>query len=288
MKRYGRDYVFTSNQAPIRVIKTTHHGIEERHDHEFFEIVLVCGGTALHVSLDGEKGLSRGDIIILRPGVWHSYQNCKHLQIYNCCLGVELLRRELAWLMEDVSLGYLLWSGLFAEHRRGLLITHLASRGFKKCQVALNDLFVSTNKTKYRPEHLARLLHFFSILGQEFLRDAKTIQPERPRIHVAVMEGVRLLEENLTGKWTLGHLAEKVRIAPSHLLRLFRKTTGLPPMAYLARCRAERAANLLSNTALPIGEIAIQTGWESPHYFSRRFHAHFGVSASAYRTRCQK
>jgi AraC family L-rhamnose operon transcriptional activator RhaR len=44
------------------------------------------------------------------PGVWHGYEHCRELSVYNCCFSSELLRRELSWTREDPLLGYLLWA----------------------------------------------------------------------------------------------------------------------------------------------------------------------------------
>jgi AraC family L-rhamnose operon transcriptional activator RhaR len=96
---------------------------------------------------------------------------------------------------------------------------------------------------------------------------------------------MRLLEEDLARAWTLEDLADKVLLDPSYLVRLFRGATGLPPMAYLARCRAERAAGLLLKTDRSIADIGSDVGWGEPYYFARRFKSHFGMSASDYRRR---
>jgi hypothetical protein len=81
------------------------------HTHSFVEIAFATGGEGVHHSLAGRQQLSRGDVILLRPGVWHGYDNCRNLELYNCCFSSELLRHELAWTREDPLLGYLLWTG---------------------------------------------------------------------------------------------------------------------------------------------------------------------------------
>ncbi|GAA0594558.1 helix-turn-helix transcriptional regulator [Kribbella sandramycini] len=101
--------------------------------------------------------------------------------------------------------------------------------------------------------------------------------------HPAVQHAMRLLEADLTAGWTLGRLAAAVNLAPGSLVRLFGRTAGVPPMAFLNRLRAERAAGLLIETELPIGSIGALVGWPDPSHATRRFRAHFGLSPTRYR-----
>ena len=59
--------------------------------------------------------------------------------------------------------------------------------------------------------------------------------------------------------------------------------TGLPPKAYLAQLRAERAAVLLLHSDDPSTGIGRAVGWPDQNYFARRFKAHYGLSATTYR-----
>jgi transcriptional regulator GlxA family with amidase domain len=59
----------------------------------------------------------------------------------------------------------------------------------------------------------------------------------------------------------------------------------MPPMAYLARRRVEKAAGLLLHTDQPVTQIGRSVGWPDQNYFARRFKAHFGLSATTYRSR---
>ncbi|MFG1815150.1 helix-turn-helix domain-containing protein [Kribbella sp. NPDC049174] len=101
--------------------------------------------------------------------------------------------------------------------------------------------------------------------------------------HPAVQHAMRLLEASIDEPWTLDRLAAAVNLAPSYLIRLFGRTAGISPMAYLNRIRAERAAGLLIETDLPIATIGATVGWHDPSHASRRFHAVFGLSPSRYR-----
>jgi AraC family L-rhamnose operon transcriptional activator RhaR len=76
-----------------------------------------------------------------------------------------------------------------------------------------------------------------------------------------------------------------LHLAPGYLVRLFKAATGPPPMAYLARLRAEHAATLLLHSDQPVTCIGQAVGWPDQNYFARRFKAHYGLSATSYRAR---
>lgn len=101
--------------------------------------------------------------------------------------------------------------------------------------------------------------------------------------HPAALEAVRLLQERPDLPWTLDALARAVHLDRSHLIRRFRECTGLTPMAYLARLRAERAAALLLDTSDDVSVIGAAVGWPDPAHFARRFRAHFAMTPSRYR-----
>jgi AraC family L-rhamnose operon transcriptional activator RhaR len=103
--------------------------------------------------------------------------------------------------------------------------------------------------------------------------------------HPAVLEAMRMMEAEPARQWTLSELASDLHLAPGYLVRLFKSTTGLPPMAFLSRHRVELAADRLLHTDQPISRIGESVGWPDQNYFARRFKSHYGLSASTYRAR---
>ncbi|MEV5965366.1 AraC family transcriptional regulator [Kribbella sp. NPDC051952] len=104
------------------------------------------------------------------------------------------------------------------------------------------------------------------------------------RTHPAVQHAMRLLEASIDEPWTLDRLAARVNLAPGYMVRLFGKTAGISPMAYLNRLRAERAAGLLIETELPVATVGAMVGWHDPSHATRRFRSTFGLSPSQYRS----
>ena len=245
------------------------------HTHSFVEVAVITAGSGVHHSLAGRQQLRVGDVILLRPGVWHGYQDCRRLDVYNCCFSTDLLQRELAWTREDPLLGHLLWTGPYSSRRRGVLTTRLEPDGLAECTAHL-DL--------HRGDIVGRLTLFLSCLARA-VAERDDVAAGTGQTHPAVVAGMRMMEARPEHQWTLTELAAELHLAPGYLVRLFKAATGLPPMAYLSRHRVEVAADRLLHTDQPISRIGESVGWPDQNYFARRFKSHYGLSASTYRAR---
>jgi AraC family transcriptional regulator, L-rhamnose operon transcriptional activator RhaR len=257
------------------------------HTHSFVEIAFAVDGAATHHSLAGRHDMRPGDVVLLRPGVWHGYEDCQRFEVYNCCFSSELLRRELSWTREDPLLGFLLWAGPSSSPGRGELTISLPPSALGECLVHLDALAALRHRplALHRPDIVGRLSLLFGQLGQAVAQARGELPGEPGTVHPAVVQAMRLLEADLTRDWTLKILAAELHLAAGYLVRLFNAATGLPPMAYLGQLRAEHAAVLLLHSDEPVTSIGRAVGWPDQSGFARRFKAHYGLSATAYRKR---
>ncbi len=257
------------------------------HTHSFVEIAFAVGGAATHHFLAGRREMRPGDVVLLRPGVWHGYENCQRFEVYNCCFSSELLRRELSWTREDPLLGFLLWDAPYSSPGRGVLTISLQPAALGECLVHLDALAALRHRplALHRPDIVGRLSLLFGQLGQAVVQARGTLPGEPGIANPAVVRAIRLLEADLARGWTLTGLAAELHLAPGYLVRLVKDATGLPPMAYLAQLRAEHAALLLLHSDEPVTSIGRAVGWPDQSGFARRFKAHYGLSATAYRKR---
>ncbi len=257
------------------------------HSHSFVEIAFVLSGEGVHRSIAGRQPLVAGDVVLLKPGLWHGYEECQHLVLNNCCFSSELLHRELAWTREDPLLGYMLWDGPCSDISGGLLTVHLEPETLVECRAQLAALEVLWRLPvhQYHGDIVGQLALLLSTLARTVARVYGSPLDGIEMTHSAVGQAMRLLETRLTDHWTVTGLADELYLAPGYLRRLFKTATGLPPMAYLARLRAEYAADLLLHSDEPIACIARAVGWPDQNYFARRFLAHYGLSATAYRAK---
>ncbi len=78
-------------------------------------------------------------------------------------------------------------------------------------------------------------------------------------------------------------IAEKMCISKSQLNRKVRVITGSNTTAYILYVRMEKAKRMLSSNDMPIGDIAMQCGFEDVGYFGRVFKQTFHMTPSQYR-----
>jgi AraC family L-rhamnose operon transcriptional activator RhaR len=261
-----------------------HEDRHPAHTHSFVEIAVMTGGAGVHHCRAGRRRLGVGDVVLIRPGVWHAYEECRALDMYNCCFAAELLQHELAWTREDPLLGYLLWAGPYAQQRRGYLGTHLGPDQLDECIEHLDALaaLAAAPIGSHRGDVVGRLALFLSGVARAATAEAPAAGAPS---HPSVLDAMRMMESRPEHQWSLTELAAELHLAPGYLVRLFKAATGLPPIAYLSRHRVELAASRLLHSDDPISRIGESVGWSDQNYFARRFKAHYGLSASAYRAR---
>jgi len=84
---------------------------------------------------------------------------------------------------------------------------------------------------------------------------------------------------------SLSKLAGLCGIGNRHLMRAFKHSTGRTIMDFVEEARLRRAVRLLSETDLPLGDIARRLGFSAPSGFSHAFRRVTGEPPSAFRRR---
>ena len=91
------------------------------------------------------------------------------------------------------------------------------------------------------------------------------------------------IKENLHKKIILPQIAEKCELSYVQFIRRFKLSTGMTPSKYIILLRIQKAKAMLSNTDLPIRDIASACGFEDEYYFSNFFKKQIGISPTAFR-----
>lgn len=93
------------------------------------------------------------------------------------------------------------------------------------------------------------------------------------------------MREHLDEPIGLDELAALAGLSRFHFCTAFRQATGTTPHAWLVNLRIERARQLLGHPELPVTEVALAVGYETPSSFAAAFRKITGMTPSAYRQR---
>ncbi|MDR0931930.1 MAG: helix-turn-helix transcriptional regulator [Victivallales bacterium] len=104
-----------------------------------------------------------------------------------------------------------------------------------------------------------------------------------PVLTARIVEVLARINSNLVRPLSIKELADEVNMSASHLRRLFREELDISLGEYLAEQRIAGAKQLLEETSLSIGEVALRSGYESIYAFSRFFRNRSGVAPGSYR-----
>lgn len=280
--------LFPRNRLRILTRQAVHNSAYpcDNHDHDYFEIVLVRGGRAMHRSLYGSKPIKRGDVLLLPPGVWHGYTNLRQLEIFNCCVGPEVFQHSLPFLSQDPF-----WSNFLSPTstaRQSQWQDRFAIPGDALPELEGNfQMLAELVGQPFGFQTNYRLLGvLIVILGQlaDNLRSQAKLTAVAPTMHPIIQRSLALVEENLGLDWRVPDICKALDgINASYFIRLFKRNTGLTPKAYITQRRIEKAALQLLITDDSVRDIAITLGWNDPNLFSRTFRQHFNTTPTEYR-----
>jgi AraC family transcriptional regulator len=91
------------------------------------------------------------------------------------------------------------------------------------------------------------------------------------------------IEAHIEDEIGIHDLATVACLSPFHFIRMFGRSTGMPPGRYIGQRRLERAQAMLASGEMKIGEIALASGFSSQGNFTRAFRRSTGSTPAAFR-----
>lgn len=96
--------------------------------------------------------------------------------------------------------------------------------------------------------------------------------------HPALASAINLMVSHLADPLTPDQISNLAGLGSRQLQRLFNEQIGEPMMQFYRRVRLAKANELLQQSASPIIDIAIATGFSNQPYFSRAFQSQYGLT----------
>lgn len=273
---------FTQDESfPFYINYGTHTENMFYHGHEdFFELVVVLSGRAIHRVGEERYEIKKGDVFSVGNGIDHAYEEPESFKICN------IMFRPEALISADYDIKQLPgFHALFLVEPRFIAIKDF------RCRMKLNretftevkELIDATIK-EYAIEKAGRK----TMLTANFLRLAVILsraydEDENYREITGIAEAAAYMENCFAEDISMERLIDISHYSQRHFIRLFSEAYGIPPQKYLTSIRMRHACSLLKDTEMNVTEICVQCGFNDPNYFSRIFKKNMGITPLQYR-----
>ena len=257
----------------------------ERHWHHYVEIIYIAKGSYLfEINLESHT-LSQGDICFLNSEDLHQLTGNELSAVHDVVL---FDPRILGFSYKDE------WELSYAVPflNRALIFQNILrpdDEGYPEISRMLSRLLsraLSPSDGWYLSCKLLLLEIFGFMASHHMLLPVKEVMsPDNARKILRYKTIVSYIEEHYQEPVSLQQLADAIPCNSQYLCRFFREIAGISPIQYLISYRLEKACSLLSHTALPITEIAMDCGFDNISYFIRKFKECRGCTPGAYRGR---
>jgi AraC-like DNA-binding protein/quercetin dioxygenase-like cupin family protein len=277
-----REDIFSEDEFPLAVICLTDHPDLGLHTHDFTELVLVLGGSARHMTEEGEYLIHPGDVFVIPPGVAHGYSECDRLELVNIVYETNRLNLPNTGLK-----GFPGYRALFtlepafrSRHEfKGRL--HLPPHKCREMTQLVSDLQEELCRHK-DGFHYISLTLLQQIIGQ-LSRIYTEMETSTSRSFLRLARVLQHIETHYTDDLKLEDLAKVAGMSTRTLQRYFQETFAMSPIHFLNRLRVGNACKELVRGNSTITEVAESVGIVDSNYFSRLFQQLVGISPSAYR-----
>lgn len=94
---------------------------------------------------------------------------------------------------------------------------------------------------------------------------------------------MRTMRGNLGSAISISEVASLCRLSLCYFVRAFTNTVGIAPYAWFVQQRIVRAKRLLSDTALPLVQVALECGFSDQAHFTKAFAKASGITPAKWR-----
>ena len=207
-----------------------------------------------------------GYLFLLFPGEWHTYRpepSTGWKEFWIGCNGamVEEWVKSGFFSREKPVLHVGLHSDIVNLYNDAIHTAAFQQSGFQQCLGGIVAHLMGLARLYQRQETFSEVRDKINqakiIIGEQY----RTIRPEE--------------------------VASQLYMGYSNFRRIFKEYTGFAPAQYIQEVRLNRIKELLTNTTLPIKEIADECGLENYDYFFTLFRRLTGMTPSDYRNNTQ-
>ena len=267
---------YRETNLPLKVQLLGERKVNWHRHRDFYELVIVCNGSALHVNRVRGETIHAGDVFLMPEQSIHRYTDFNNFRYYNILFHPSLLETGVKTVHLESLAGYhTLFDFQFSGENRCSRMLKVDSSVLTRLVSRLTEL--SGELTERRNGWRESAYFLFMQILVDLLRESSPAGHSSRQNAFPIGNAIRLMEQDCTRTYPARKLADTVGMSVSCFRHNFTRITGLPPREYLLLLRLRKAV-LLLNGSSPISEIAAETGFPDRNYFSRIIRQRLGCS----------
>ena len=253
------------------------------HCHDWFELVLVLHGKAVHHIGECSLKVSRGDIFVIHPKVVHYFSDEEELDVDDIYFIPEQLPLPMEMLRRIPGFNMLMYVEPSLDYPDEFK-SRLSLDGQQQVELkAMTDALtyeLSCRSNGFEAAAVNHLTEILLFLGRNYSQGREDIEKGwLSRLDDALV----LMERKYSGTLTVEELAMAANTSPRHFQRVFKEVMKMRPMEYLNRLRLRHAAEMLAAGDMQVINIAFSCGFNDLGHFGQHFREEYGMSPLKYR-----
>ena len=268
-----------------RVLDSRYH-LNEASSHEQFELVYVQRGEATFDISGTKVQVGKKNLLLIKPKQPHRLIVEEEKQ---CSLLVLKFYFKVPDKNSISPISLEDFVNYVGKQQFGAFIT-LGSNYKNEIVSALNRITAEMRNSREDSEFLCSLItmELFVWLSRALKSEWENSMKKHQEKLKEMLESARdFIDEKYMEDIGLNDIANYIYLSPSHFARVFKRMFGVSPIQYLLSVRINRSKELLEQTEMKIGDIALNVGFSAQQRYNEIFRKQMKMSPSEYRAKCK-
>lgn len=254
------------------------------HTHDFTELVVITNGRATH-QIDNESyEIHTGDVYLLNKRIRHGFTHVNNLALCNIMFQPEKLLLPMFDLRQIEGFhSFFVFEPYFRKSHKFRNKLRLDPERLKKVEEYIHEIHMEfiSKPEGFRNRIVLLLNDLIIYLSRKYHQQYTEPAGEIGKLSSVITH----MERNYLKQIRLEELAEMAHLSERQFSRIFQHNFNQTPIDFLINMRISHACRLLTDTSMNIKQIAYETGFSDPNYFSRVFRKKHKISPVEYRNR---
>jgi len=250
------------------------------HLHEFYSVVWIKTGEAIHATDFVEYRLPAGSVLFVPPGL-------KHRLLLNDLTGGDSFVFNEEFIRYNRKNHVPLKEYKLFNNPSFRTIISLDEPDKRKFEQIFGFMFGEIQKTdEYSPDIILNLLHLLLLEARRIFETQDKQAEDQQEGHTDIQSVIQfksLIEEHFKTQKNVSSYAAMLNMNPSCLNEVSKKATGITAGEMIRNKVIEEAQRMLYASDLSGKEIAFELGFDDPAYFSRFFKKYTGQTLKHFR-----